>query len=120
MERGTAPALRAGARKGSWVQIPAPASLFLVLRPTMTFGVAYTPISFSLSNRFMLGFIGKVVVNSEHIKDIGQNKEKLREWLDSIPEAARQREPANVLAFVFFVEVLKEKEKKKEGVNSNA
>ena len=68
----------------------------------------------------MLGFIGKVVVNSEHIKDIGQNTEKLREWLDSIPEAARQREPANVLAFVFFVEVLKEKEKKKEGVNSNA
>ena len=46
--------------------------------------------------------------------------EKLREWLDGIPEIARQREPANVLALVFFVEVLKGKEKEKEGVNGNA
>ena len=45
--------------------------------------------------------------------------EKLKEWLDGIPEIARQREPANVLALVFFVEELKEK-KEKEGVNSNA
>ena len=46
--------------------------------------------------------------------------EKLQEWLDGIPEIARQREPANVLALVFFVEMLKEKQKEKEGVNSNA
>jgi len=44
--------------------------------------------------------------------------EKLQEWLDGIPEIARQREPANVLALVFFVEELKED--RKEGMNSHA
>jgi len=56
-------------------------------------------------------------VNSENNK---QTREKLQEWLDSLPEIVRQRESANVLAFVFFVEVLKEKEKEREGVNNNA
>ena len=53
-------------------------------------------------------------------KVIAIDAKKLQEWLDGIPEIARQREPANVLALVFFVEELKEKEKEKEGVNSNA
>ncbi|WP_457549539.1 hypothetical protein [Archaeoglobus sp.] len=44
--------------------------------------------------------------------------EKLREWLEGIPEIAREKEPANVLALVFFVEMLKED--RKEGVNSHA
>ena len=48
------------------------------------------------------------------------NQEKLREWLNSLPEIAREKEPANVLALVFFVEVLKEREGKKESVNGNA
>ena len=61
--------------------------------------------------------VGKVEVNSENNK---QTREKLQEWLDSLPEIVRQRESANVLAFVFFVEVLKEKEKEREGVNNNA
>jgi len=65
----------------------------------------------------MLGLVGKVEVNSENNK---QTREKLQEWLDSLPEIVRQRESANVLAFVFFVEVLKEKEKEREGVNNNA
>ena len=56
----------------------------------------------------MLGLVGKVVVNNK------QTKEKLREWLDSLPEIVRQKESANVLAFVFFVEVLKGDEKEKE------
>jgi|Deesub1362A_J573_1020465.scaffolds.fasta_scaffold00525_9 hypothetical protein len=42
------------------------------------------------------------------------NPEKLREWLEGIPEVARQREPADVLILVFVVETLK------GGVNSNA
>ncbi len=63
----------------------------------------------------MLG-LGKVVVNNRN----KQTKEKLQEWLDSLPEIVRQRESANILAFVFFVEVVKEKEGKKEGVNGNA
>jgi len=61
----------------------------------------------------MLGLVGKVAV-----KEINQT-EKLQEWLDSLPEIVRQRESANILAFVFFVEVLKEKEKE-EVVSSNA
>ena len=44
------------------------------------------------------------------VNDIKQT-EKLQEWLDSLPEIVRQRVSANVLAFVFFVEVLKGKEK---------
>ena len=64
----------------------------------------------------MLG-LGVGVVNA---KVTAVDPEKLKEWLDGIPEIARQREPANVLALVFFVEELKEKEKEKEGVNSNA
>ena len=64
----------------------------------------------------MLG-LGVGVVNA---KVTAIDLEKLKEWLDGIPEIARQREPANVLALVFFVEELKEKEKEKEGVNSNA
>ncbi len=64
----------------------------------------------------MLG-LGVGVVNA---KVTTVNPEKLREWLDSLPEIAREKEPANVLALVFFVEVLKEKEGKKEGVNGNA
>jgi hypothetical protein len=48
----------------------------------------------------MLGLAGKVVVD----KGLQVNQEKLREWLDSLPEIARQRESANVLAFVFFAE----------------
>ncbi len=62
----------------------------------------------------MLGLVGKVAV-----KEINQT-EKLQEWLDSLPEIVRQRESANVLAFVFFVEMLREKEEKKEGMSSNA
>ncbi len=62
----------------------------------------------------MLGFVGRVVMDNK------QAKEKLREWLDSIPEVAKQRGPANVLAFVFFVELMKEKEKEKEEVKNNA
>ena len=58
----------------------------------------------------MLGLVGKVVVD----KGLQVNQEKLREWLDSIPEIARQRESANILAFVFFVEILKGKEKRKK------
>ena len=65
----------------------------------------------------MLGLVGKVVVENKNNK---QTREKLQEWLDSLPEIVRQREPANVLAFVFFVELLKEKETEKEGVGSNA
>ncbi len=64
----------------------------------------------------MLGLVGKVVVD----RGLQVNQEKLREWLESIPEIAREKESANVLAFVFFVEVLKGKEKEKEGVNGNA
>jgi len=64
----------------------------------------------------MLG-LGVGVVNA---KVTTIDLEKLKEWLEGIPEIARQREPANVLALVFFVEELKEKEKEKEGVNSNA
>ncbi len=64
----------------------------------------------------MLDLVGKVVVNN---KDIKQTREKLQEWLDSLPEIAKQRESSNVLAFVFFVEVLKERDKK-EGVKGNA
>ena len=65
----------------------------------------------------MLGLVGKVVVNNKNNK---QTREKLQEWLNSLPEIAREKEPANVLALVFFVEVLKEKEGKKEGVKGNA
>ncbi|RLI80372.1 hypothetical protein DRP05_00915 [Archaeoglobales archaeon] len=64
----------------------------------------------------MLGLVGKVVVENKNNK---QTREKLQEWLDSLPEVVRQRESANVLALVFFVEELKEKEGKK-GVNGNA
>ncbi|OYT34071.1 hypothetical protein B6U96_13845 [Archaeoglobales archaeon ex4484_92] len=46
------------------------------------------------------------------VNDIKQT-EKLQEWFDSLPEIVRQRVSANVLAFVFFVEVLKGKEKMK-------
>ena len=59
-----------------------------------------------------VGLIGRVAV-----EEINQT-EKLQEWLDSLPEIVRQRESASVLAFVFFVELLKEKEK--EEVSSNA
>ncbi|RLI79893.1 hypothetical protein DRP04_08710 [Archaeoglobales archaeon] len=62
----------------------------------------------------MLGLLGKAVVN-----DIKQT-EKLQEWFDSLPEIVRQRVSANVLAFVFFVEVLKGKERKDEGAGNNA
>ena len=61
----------------------------------------------------MLSLVGKIVVNSRNNKQI---REKLQEWLDSLPEIVTQRESANVLAFIFFVELLKEKEKKSEGV----
>jgi len=64
----------------------------------------------------MLGLVGKVVVNNKNNK---QTIERLQEWLDSLPEIARAKEPANVLALVFFVEVLKDKEKEKEEVNGN-
>jgi len=66
----------------------------------------------------MLGLDGKVVVNNKNNKQI---IEKLQEWLDSLPEIVKQRESANVMAFVFFVELLneKEKEKKVEGVDIN-
>ena len=61
----------------------------------------------------MLGLeAGKVVVNKQ------LNPEKLQEWLENIPEIAKQRESTNVLALVFFVEVLKGKDEK-EGVNGN-
>ena len=62
----------------------------------------------------MLDLVGKVVVNNEQIK------EKLHEWPDSLPEIVRERESSNVLAFVFFVEVLKEKEGEKEGMNGKS
>ena len=65
----------------------------------------------------MLGLVGKVIVNNKSNK---QTIERLQELLDSLPEIAREKEPANVLALVFFVEVLKDKEKGKEGVNGNA
>ncbi len=61
----------------------------------------------------MLSLVGKIVVNSRNNKQI---REKLQKWLDSLPEIVTQRESANVLAFIFFVELLKEKEKKSEGV----
>ena len=66
----------------------------------------------------MLGLAGKVVVNNKNNK---QTIEKLQEWLDSLPEIVKQRESANVLAFVFFIELLNEKEKGKkvEGVDIN-
>jgi|Deesub1362A_J573_1020465.scaffolds.fasta_scaffold03824_11 hypothetical protein len=54
---------------------------------------------------------GKVIVSE-------QTREKLQEWLESVPEIVRQRESANILAFVFFVEVLKEKEGNKKGVQT--
>ncbi len=60
----------------------------------------------------MLGFVGKIVVNN---KDIKETREKLQEWFNSLPEIVREKEPANVLAFVFFVEMLKNKEKEREG-----
>ncbi len=62
----------------------------------------------------MLDLVGKVVVNNKQIK------EKLHEWPDSLPEIVRERESSNVLAFVFFVEVLKEKESEKKGVNGKS
>jgi len=66
----------------------------------------------------MLGLVGKVVVENKNNK---QTREKLQEWLDSLPEIVRQRESANILAFVFFVEVLKGKEERKDGgAGSNA
>ena len=66
----------------------------------------------------MLG-LGVGVINA---KVTAVDPEKLREWLDGIPETAREKEPANILAFIFFVELLKEKEKEKkvEGVDINA
>ena len=64
----------------------------------------------------MLGLFGKVVVNGND----KQTKEKLQEWLDSLPEIVRQRESANILAFVFFVEELKSKEKRKGKGERNA
>ncbi len=65
----------------------------------------------------MLG-LGVGVVNA---KVTAIDQEKLREWLDGIPEAVREKEPANVLALVFFVEMLKGKEDRKEGgAGSNA
>ncbi len=60
--------------------------------------------------------LGVGVVNA---KVTAIDPEKLKEWLEDIPEIARQREPANVLALVFFVEMLKE-DRKDGGVNSNA
>ena len=54
----------------------------------------------------MLGLVGKVVVSNK------QRKEKLRELLDDLPETVWNRESSNVLAFVFFVGLLKEKEDK--------
>ncbi len=45
----------------------------------------------------MLGLDGKVVVNNKNNK---QTIEKLQEWLDSLPEIVKQRESANVMAFV--------------------
>ena len=42
------------------------------------------------------------------------NLDKLKEWLDNIPKIAREKESTNVLAFVFFVEMLKERDRKKE------
>ncbi|WP_456371052.1 hypothetical protein [Geoglobus sp.] len=35
------------------------------------------------------------------------SKEKLRDWLNSLPETARDREPAEILAVVFIVETVK-------------
>ncbi|HDD36049.1 MAG TPA: hypothetical protein ENF50_01080 [Archaeoglobus veneficus] len=46
-------------------------------------------------------------------KNNKQTREKLQEWLDNIPEIAREKESTNVLAFVFFVEVLKGKRRSK-------
>ncbi len=65
----------------------------------------------------MLGLAGRVVVNS---RDNKQTREKLQEWLDSLPEIVRQKEPANVLAFVFFVEVLRGEGNEGGRVNGNA
>ena len=45
--------------------------------------------------------------------------EKLKEWLDSVPEVAKEKEPASVLALVFFVETLKS-ENRNGGADSNA
>ena len=35
------------------------------------------------------------------------SKKKLRDWLNSLPETVRDREPAEILAIVFIVETLK-------------
>lgn len=65
----------------------------------------------------MLDLFGKVVVENKNVK---QTREKLQEWLDSLPEIVRQRESANILAFVFFVEELKSKEKRNGKGERNA
>ena len=53
-------------------------------------------------------FIDKQIMNIENLED----------WLESIPEVARSKESANVLALVYFVEMLKGE--KREEVNGNA
>jgi len=35
------------------------------------------------------------------------SKEKLRDWFNSLPETARDREPAEILTVVFIMETLK-------------
>ena len=52
--------------------------------------------------------MGVGVVNA---KVTAMDPEKLWEWLNSLPEIVREKEQSSVLAFVFFVEMLNEKEK---------
>ncbi len=35
------------------------------------------------------------------------SKEKLIDWLNSLPETAKQREPSEILAIVYIVETMK-------------
>jgi len=37
------------------------------------------------------------------------SEEKLREWFESLPEVAKTREPSEILAIVFVVEVFRER-----------
>ncbi len=48
--------------------------------------------------------LGVCVLNT---KVVAANSENLHEWLENLPEIVREKEPANVLALVFFVEMLK-------------
>ncbi len=56
-------------------------------------------------------FIDKQIMNIMNI-------ENLENWLESIPEVARSKESANVLAPVYFVEMLKGEERKEVSVNT--